>query len=217
MTLNAGKANKCKIIGIAGNKGEGKDTCAVCMREYYESLGLKVKILHFADSIKHGLSTMLNVDTSVFFDQNLKEKPLLGFDKVNTPRYTMQYVGTQVFQKLFGKNVWCNSLYNQITTQRYTELYDVILIPDVRFSSEVKFIKKVMNGKIVFIKKQEYSEFNNTLNKIFYFFKEFKKHKSERWIYSMYKDSDFWIANTGDLRFLKNRTFLLCLKIDTSL
>lgn len=210
MTRISDEVKKCKIIGIAGNKGEGKDTTAGMIKWYYENQGLKVRVLHFADPIKHGLATMLNVDTSYFFEQTLKEKSLLGFDKTHTPRHIMQYVGTNVFQKLFGKSVWCNSLYNQITTQRYMELYDVILIPDVRFKSEVDFVKNTMGGHMVFLKRQGLNDFKSFKNQIHYLFEDLFKHASERWIYNMFTHEDFWIRNDGNFGKLKEECIAFC-------
>lgn len=210
MTQIIDKRKTCKIIGIAGNKGEGKDTTAGMIKWYYEKQGLNVRILHFADPIKHGLSTMLNVDTSYFFDQSLKEKPLFGFDKTHTPRFIMQFVGTNVFQKLFGKSVWCNSLHHQITTQRYTELYDVILIPDVRFKSEIDFIKNRMGGHMIFLKRQGLNQFKSFKNQIHYLFSDLFKHSSERWIYNMFTHEDFWICNDGNFAKLKEECIAFC-------
>lgn len=201
---------KCKIIGIGGNKGEGKDSAARIIQWYFENQGLKVRILHFADPIKYGLATMLNVDTSCFFEQSLKEKPLLGFENIHTPRHIMQFVGTDVFQKLFGENVWCNSLYNQIETQRYMELYDVILIPDVRFKSEVDFVKNTMGGHMVFLKRQRLNDFKSFKNQIRYWFTDLFKHASERWIYNMFTHDDFWIRNDRDFGKLEEECNAFC-------
>ncbi len=200
---------KCRIIGIAGNKGSGKDTCANLLRCHFENQGLKVKILHFADPLKYGLSTMLNIDSSHFFNRNLKEEVLSTFDKKYTPRYIMQFLGTNVFQKLFGENVWCKSLYNQIITQHYTELFDVILIPDVRFRLEVDFVKNVFFGKMIFVKEESLNDFKKFNNRINYFINGLSQHKSERWIYNMYSEDDYWIANTTDIENLNKICFEL--------
>jgi hypothetical protein len=66
-----------------------------------------------------------------------------------TPRWVLQYWGTEVCRKSFHDDIWVASLENKLRQSK-----DNIVISDCRFPNEVKTIKK-SGGKIIWVKRGE--------------------------------------------------------------
>lgn len=130
-----------KIIGIAGGKGVGKDTVAniLCTRYGFTRMA-------FGDPIKEALASIFQVDKSFFNDEKVKEVPsalLCGW----SPRYLMQTLGTEWGRALVSPDLWVDLLVSRIEAQSYKFKGAGVVIPDVRFPSEVQGLR-VIGGKI---------------------------------------------------------------------
>jgi hypothetical protein len=72
-----------------------------------------------------------------------------------TPRWVLQYWGTEVCRKGFHDDIWIASLENKLRNSR-----DEIVISDCRFPNEIASIKNA-GGKIVWVKRGPLPEWYN--------------------------------------------------------
>lgn len=127
---------KHKIIGLAGVKGAGKDTAALCLSQklpgYY--------VCSFADPIKRMLRIMGLHNEQL----NGKLKETIDPRFIRSPRYMMQTLGTEWGRDLIGDDVWIKALKHQIGESK-------AIITDVRFENEAEFVRE--SGVIIHIKR----------------------------------------------------------------
>jgi len=129
------------IIGITGRIGSGKDTVAdyLCTMHGF-------KRLSFAASLKDAISAIFGWDREMLegttkssrewreqVDPWWTEK--LG--KEVTPRWVLQYWGTEVCRNGFHPDIWVASVENKLRNTT-----DNIVITDCRFSNEILAIKR---------------------------------------------------------------------------
>jgi len=130
------------IIGIAGLIGSGKDTTADYLVNVH---GFRKE--SFAGSLKDAIGDIFGWDRVLLEGQTKHsrewreqidewwaerlEEPKL------TPRWILQYVGTDVMRKWFHNDIWVASLENKLRKSK-----DNIVIPDVRFANEVDMLKR---------------------------------------------------------------------------
>ncbi len=133
------------IIGLVGFAGSGKGTVAdslVRHHQYYK--------FAFADALKDAVASifvwprqLLEGDTNA--SRSFREKPDVWwsskFGYEVTPRLMLQRVGTEAFRNNIHDDIWIHTLFRRI--QGYTD----VVISDVRFPNEIKFIKE--NGGII--------------------------------------------------------------------
>jgi hypothetical protein len=147
-------------IGISGKKGSGKNTVGsiiqyltsqsrLSFQEFREVDMLhfhKWDIVSFAGQLKEIVSRLLNIPYDLLEDQEFKSKPLWvhpnsGIDI--TPRYILQFLGTELGRELHP-DIWIKAL-----EKRYPrDIFKNLIITDVRFLNETKFIKE-NNGIII--------------------------------------------------------------------
>jgi hypothetical protein len=72
-----------------------------------------------------------------------------------TPRWVLQYWGTEVCRKAFHDDIWIASLENKIRNSR-----DSVVISDCRFPNEIEAIKKA-GGKIYWVQRGQLPEWYN--------------------------------------------------------
>ncbi len=137
------------LIGLTGNKYNGKSATASILCEKYNGVELA-----FADTLKKICSETYHVPLENFYDTNLKETviPELGV----TPRQLMQVIGMKfraICEELPGitvKNPWIYNVEKQI--QAFADVdqkeNNLVIVSDVRFADEVAMIRKY-NGIIV--------------------------------------------------------------------
>lgn len=131
------------IVGIAGLIGSGKDTVA----EYLiEKKGFER--YSFASSLKDSIAAIFNWDRELL-DGTTKESRLWR-DQVDewwakrlhlphlTPRWVLQYWGTEVCRRGFHDDIWIASIENKIRT-----IKDDVVITDCRFENELNVIKQL--------------------------------------------------------------------------
>lgn len=129
------------IIGICGFIGSGKDTIADYLTNFY---GFRRE--SFANSLKDAVSQVFGWDR-VLLEGRTKEArewreqvdPWWA-ERLNmpnlTPRWVLQYWGTEVCRKAFHDDIWIASLENKLRNSK-----DDIVISDCRFPNEIKSIK----------------------------------------------------------------------------
>ena len=129
------------IIGVCGFIGSGKDTIADYLVNFH---GYRRE--SFANSLKDAVSqvfgwdrTMLEGRTKSARDWREQVDPWWS-ERLNmpnlTPRWDLQYWGTEVCRKAFHDDIWIASLENKLRTST-----DDIVISDCRFPNEIKSIK----------------------------------------------------------------------------
>jgi len=129
------------IIGITGLIGSGKDTVANYLTTFH---GFKRE--SFAASLKDAVSHVFGWDRellegSTTYSREWREQidPWWAerLDMPNlTPRWILQYWGTEVCRKSFHDDIWIASVENKLRNTK-----DNIVISDCRFVNEIKSIK----------------------------------------------------------------------------
>lgn len=129
------------IIGVCGFIGSGKDTIADYLTNFH---GFRRE--SFANSLKDAVAqvfgwdrTMLEGRTKQAREWREQVDPWWS-ERLNmpnlTPRWVLQYWGTEVCRKAFHDDIWIASLENKLRNST-----DDIVISDCRFPNEIKSIK----------------------------------------------------------------------------
>lgn len=192
------------IIGLVGFAGAGKDTVADYL---VTSKGFIAD--SFAKPLKDAACAIFGWDREMIegFTKESRvwrEKPdpywseTLGYDF--TPRMSIQRLGTEAGQGVFGKKLWVGSLLKRIKG------YDNVVITDARFGHEIMAIQD-MGGTLIRIKREpdpewydilrELRERNASEELVEYFMEFYGIHKSEwDWVGHTI---DYEIDNIGSL------------------
>jgi hypothetical protein len=140
-----------QIIGIVGFIGSGKDTVADYLVNFH-----RFKRESFACSLKDAVSTVFGWDRELLEGRTKQSREWREtrdewwtnrLKKDITPRYVLQYWGTEVVRKGFHDDMWVASLENRLRSST-----DDIVITDCRFPNEIKAIRNA-GGKVVRIKR----------------------------------------------------------------
>jgi hypothetical protein len=145
------------IIGVCGFIGSGKDTIADYLTNFHE-----FRRESFANTLKDAVAhvfgwdrTMLEGRTKQAREWREQVDPWWA-QRLNmpnlTPRWILQYWGTEVCRKAFHDDIWIASLENKLRNST-----DNIVISDCRFPNEIKSIKDA-GGIIVWVKRGELPE-----------------------------------------------------------
>jgi hypothetical protein len=142
------------IIGVCGFIGSGKDTIADYLTNFH---GFRRE--SFANSLKDAVAhvfgwdrTMLEGRTKQAREWREQVDPWWS-ERLNmpnlTPRWVLQYWGTEVCRKSFHDDMWIASLENKLRNST-----DDIVISDCRFPNEIKSIKEA-GGIVIRVKRGE--------------------------------------------------------------
>lgn len=130
------------IVGVCGFIGSGKDTIADYLVNFHE-----FRRDSFASTLKDAVSAVFGWDRTLLEGRTKEAREWreqvdpwwaerLAMPTL-TPRWILQYWGTEVCRRGFHDDMWVASLENKM---RQTK--DNIVISDVRFANEVAAIKK---------------------------------------------------------------------------
>ena len=130
------------IIGVTGLIGSGKDTIADYLCTFHG-----FKRISFAASLKDAVAAVFGwnreyLEGSTKASRAWREQKdewwsnRLGMEI--TPRWVLQYWGTEVCRNGFHNDIWVASVENKL---RQTD--ENIVITDCRFSNEIKSIKEI--------------------------------------------------------------------------
>lgn len=128
------------IIGVTGFIGSGKDTIADYLCTFHG-----FKRISFASSLKDAVSAVFGWDREMLEGTTKSSREWreqkdewwsqrLGMEI--TPRWVLQYWGTDVLRKKFHEDIWVASVENKLRNAT-----DNIVITDCRFANEVIAIK----------------------------------------------------------------------------
>lgn len=123
-----------EIIAFVGKAQAGKSTAAKHLVENYGFVRLR-----FADTLKSMLYAMGLSYEEIDGYKKISECELLGG---NTPRYTMQTLGTEWGRKLISEDLWINCLDRNMRSFIRAGAKKFV-IDDVRFLNEARYIARV--------------------------------------------------------------------------
>lgn len=149
------------IIGVCGFIGSGKDTVADYLVNFHE-----FRRESFASTLKDAVAAVFGWDRTMLegrtkaarewreeVDQWWAERldmPTL------TPRWVLQYWGTEVCRKAFHDDIWIASLENKLRNSK-----DHVVISDCRFPNEIQSIRNA-GGKIVWVQRGDLPDWYET-------------------------------------------------------
>jgi hypothetical protein len=140
------------IIGFVGFIGSGKDTAADYLVNFH---GFRRD--SFANTLKDAVANVFGWDRTLLEGRTAEARAWreqvdtwwaerLGMPKL-TPRWVLQYWGTDVLRNAFHDDIWIASLENKMR-----KTGDNIVISDVRFPNEIKAIHNA-GGIVVRVKR----------------------------------------------------------------
>lgn len=135
------------IIGVCGFIGTGKDTIADYLVNIHQ-----FRRESFANTLKDAVASVFSWDRELLEGRTKQSRAWreqrdewwserLG--KEITPRWVLQYWGTEVFRQGFHDDIWIASLENKMR-----KTTDDIVVSDCRFPNEIKAIKRA-GGKVI--------------------------------------------------------------------
>ena len=140
------------IIGVCGFIVSGKDTIADYLTNFH---GFRRE--SFANSLKDAVSAVFGWDRTMLEGRTKQAREWREqvdpwwAERLNmpdlTPRYILQYWGTEVCRNGFHDDMWIASLENKLRTSK-----DDIVISDCRFPNEIKSIKEA-GGIVIRVKR----------------------------------------------------------------
>ena len=201
--INAGQKNKKMLVGVVGFIGSGKDTVADYLQNFHE-----FRRESFAASLKDAVSavfgwdrTMLEGRTKAAREWREQVDPWWA-DRLDmptlTPRWVLQYWGTEVCRRGFHDDIWIASLENKLRNSK-----DNVVITDCRFPNEISSLRNA-GGKIIWVTRGDLPDWynlaleaNKGYNLAFQELKRLKIHSSETsWVGT---DFDAVIDNNGTI------------------
>jgi len=179
------------LIGLVGLIGSGKDTVAECLVNNH---GFQRD--SFAKSLKDAVSVIFGWDRALLEGATQESRmwreridPYWSnkLDKAITPRYILQYWGTEVMRGHFHDSIWIDSFIARYNGGK-------IVLSDTRFVNEIKTIR-ALKGKVVLIRRGPIPSKEEMQEKTV--------HQSEwDWIGQTF---DYEIDNSGSLADLKTQ------------
>lgn len=205
-----------KIIGITGSAGSGKDTIGDIL---VNNLPNWEKV-SFANHLKDVTALLFGFDRKMLAgetpeDRKTRELPdpywseKMGKDF--TPRFALQYLGTNLLRNQLHQNIWVDCLERKIM-----ESDKNIIITDVRFPNEINMIKniggeiwRVERGNLPnWFRKVESWQINGTDNleyDIPYYVPEVKNIHESEWRWVGYDKPKYIIKNNETIEDLKKK------------
>uniref|UniRef100_A0A6C0JX24 Deoxynucleoside monophosphate kinase n=1 Tax=viral metagenome TaxID=1070528 RepID=A0A6C0JX24_9ZZZZ len=127
------------LIGLVGFAGSGKNTVANILKEEYNfqqsSFATKLKdivaiLFNWPRDLLEGITEESRIfrETKDEYWSNILERDV-------TPRFVLQYIGTNIFRVHFHSDFWIHSLFSELDLTKNN------VISDVRFRNEILAIK----------------------------------------------------------------------------
>ena len=140
------------IIGICGCIGSGKDTVADYLVNFHE-----FRRESFASTLKDAVASVFGWDRTMLEGRTKEAREwreqvdpwwAARLDMPTlTPRWVLQYWGTEVCRKAFHDDIWIASLENKLRNSK-----DHVVISDCRFPNEITSIRNA-GGQIVWVQR----------------------------------------------------------------
>jgi len=141
-----------QIIGVVGFIGSGKDTVADYLQNFHE-----FRRESFASTLKDAVAAVFGWDRTLLEGRTKEAREWretvdswwaerLSMPTL-TPRWVLQYWGTEVCRRGFHDDLWIASLENKLRNSK-----DNVVISDCRFPNEISAIKRA-GGKIFWVQR----------------------------------------------------------------
>ena len=194
------------IVGIVGFIGSGKDTVADYLVNFHE-----FRRESFASTLKDAVSSVFGWDRTLLEGRTKESREwreqvdLWWAERLAmptlTPRWVLQYWGTEVARRSFHDDIWIASLENKLRNSK-----DNVVVSDCRFPNEIASIKRA-GGMIIWVQRGELPvwyndaiEANNGSNLALNNLKQLGIHASETaWVGTEF---DAIIDNNGSIEDL---------------
>jgi hypothetical protein len=149
------------IIGICGFIGSGKDTVADYLVNFHE-----FRRESFANTLKDAVAAVFGWDRTMLEGRTKEAREWreqvdpwwaerLAMPTL-TPRWVLQYWGTEVCRRSFHDDIWIASLENKLRTSK-----DNVVISDCRFPNEIQSIRDA-GGRIVWVQRGDLPDWYDT-------------------------------------------------------
>lgn len=143
------------IIGVCGWIGSGKDTVADYLVNFHE-----FRRESFAGPLKDAVAAVFGWDRTLLEGRTKEAREWreqvdpwwaerLAMPTL-TPRWVLQYWGTEVCRKSFHDDIWIAAVENKLRNTK-----DNVVISDCRFPNEIASIRK-SGGKIIWVQRGEH-------------------------------------------------------------
>jgi hypothetical protein len=201
------------IIGICGFIGSGKDTVADYLVNFHE-----FRRESFANTLKDAVAAVFGWDRTLLEGRTKEAREWreqvdpwwaerLAMPTL-TPRWVLQYWGTEVCRRAFHDDIWIASLENKIRNSK-----DNVVISDCRFPNEISSIRSA-SGTIIWVQRGALPDWydvavaaNQGHNYAVQDLKMRKIHASETaWVGT---DFDVVVDNNGSIDDLYNQAKLI--------
>jgi len=143
-----------QIIGICGFIGSGKDTAADYLVNFHE-----FRRDSFASTLKDAVAAVFGWDRELLEGRTKQAREwreqvdLWWAERLDmpnlTPRWVLQWWGTEVCRKSFHNDIWIASLESRLRNSN-----DNIVISDCRFPNEIRAIKAA-GGQVIWVQRGE--------------------------------------------------------------
>jgi hypothetical protein len=152
--IDSNQKNKQMVVGIVGFIGSGKDTVADYLVNFHE-----FRRESFASTLKDAVAAVFGWDRTMLEGRTAEAREWreqvdpwwaerLAMPTL-TPRWILQYWGTEVGRRSFHDDIWIASLENKLRNSK-----DSIVVSDCRFPNEIDSIKQ-LGGKIIWVQRGE--------------------------------------------------------------
>lgn len=135
------------IIGLSGFASSGKSTVAEYLQHVHG-----FHRLSFAGALKDITAITFGWDRQKLQgatpeDREWRETPdeywTARMGRPFSPRYALQFLGTEVFRNTLSKNIWVDILVQKIHTLRAENPYVDVVVEDTRFRNERKALREL--------------------------------------------------------------------------
>lgn len=112
--------------------------------EFNDAVKQPIQIKKFAGKLKNIVAELLNCDISNLESEDFKNSKieyLSTNDKIITPRFLLQYLGTDVLRNSINEDIHVNLLLNELKSSQNANIL-AFAITDLRFRNELDAIKK---------------------------------------------------------------------------
>jgi len=145
------------ILGLTGRKGSGKNSFANFIQDATPpGWSHSFHEVSFANPLKQACYCIFGGEERNWWGEDKDKDEVCEFwdKKLNaswpkekqrpvTYRFLMQYVGTELFRNQFFNDIWISKLEQTIEEIRRNDDMAAVLVTDVRFDNEAKFIENL--------------------------------------------------------------------------
>jgi hypothetical protein len=188
------------IIGVCGLIGSGKDTIADYLQNIHQ-----FRRESFAHTLKDAVAAVFGWDRELIEGRTRESREWREqvdpwwAERLNmphlTPRWVLQYWGTEVARRSFHDNIWIASLENKLR-----KTHDDIVISDCRFPNEIAAIKRA-GGIVIRVTRgpdPEWYEFAEKVNKGPIRNAEWALSKTRLETYNVHASETAWVGTNFD-------------------